>query len=121
MMSNARPAVDKIAAGIGKVASAAGAGQGVVNSNGGSGSVTTLTDTSCYLIIERPQWSNPQYYGELFGFPSDIGGTINAASDFSGPFEGFLSVRQIELENITATIAERDEITQLLKAGVYLS
>jgi len=93
----------------------------VLNSNGAGGTVTTLTDTSCYLIIERPQWNNPQHYGRLFGYPSDVGGTINMSSDFSGPFEGFLSVRQIELENITATIAERDEITQLLKAGVYVS
>lgn len=114
------PAINKISEGMSSVGAAAGAGKGTLNSNGAGGNVTTPTDNHCYLIIERPVWNNPLNYAQLFGLPSDVGGTINASSE-NAPFEGFLSVRQIELVGIQATVEERDEITALMQAGVYVS
>jgi hypothetical protein len=104
--------------GIGRAAnSAITSGSQTITSNAESGgSATAPTDTQCYLIIERPMWSAPEGYRKLFGYPSDIGGTIEEN------FEGFLSVRSIKLDDITAaTDAEKAEIYQLMANGVYVS
>lgn len=100
-------------------------GQSITSSNAHGGSVTSTIDTEIYLIIERPEWSNPAGYLEMFGLPSDIGGTINMSStgDVSRnqPFRGFLSVRQVKLDGIEATTEEKAEIESLLRSGVYTS
>lgn len=95
--------------------SAAGAGAGTLASNGAAGGISVPIDTRCYLIIARPKWSNPEHYGEQFGYPSDIGGTINDT-----PFEGFLSCRTIVLNGISATDVERSEIASYMTSGVFV-
>lgn len=95
--------------------SAAGAGAGTLASNSAAGGISVPIDTQCYLIIERPKWSNPEHYGEQFGYPSDIGGTINDT-----PFEGFLSCRTIVLNGISATDVERSEIASYMASGVFV-
>lgn len=95
--------------------SAANSGTATLGSNAQTGPVSAPIDTQCYLIIARSKWSNPENYAEQFGYPSDIGGTIN-----SKPFEGFLSCRTIVLNGLTATDAERSEIAALMASGVYV-
>lgn len=97
------------------VGSALNAGQQMTSSNANGGSVSSPVNTQCYLSISRPQWSAPEDYRMHFGYPSDVSGTIN------DKFEGFLSVRDIKLENIYATAEEKAEITNLMSAGVYVS
>lgn len=97
------------------------AGQQLTTSNAEGGGVSTPIDTSCFLIISRPMWSNPLKYSKQFGYPSDISGTINASdTTSSSKFVGFLAVRSIKLDGIAATDDEIAEIDQLMKAGVYL-
>ena len=111
-------------AGTGLVTSAGKASisaQSVTSSNAEGGSVSTPIDTSCFLIVPRPMWSNPLKYSKQFGYPSDVSGTINASDITSGSkFIGFLSVRSIKLDGIAATDDEIAEIDQLMKAGVYV-
>lgn len=96
-------------------ANAANAGTGLLSSNAHGGSVTAPIDTQCYLTIVRPQWSNPEEYDTMFGYPSDIEGVVGR------DFEGFLACRSAKLNGLTATDVERAEIGQLLASGVYVS
>ena len=90
------------------------------SSNAEGGSLTSPIDTQCWVLISRPQWSAPDEYGKLFGYPSDIGGTINQSDTEAGdPFTNFLSVRSIKLDNIAATNEEKAEIYNLMTAGVF--
>lgn len=90
------------------------AGQMMTGSNANGGSVSSPVHTQCYLAISRPQWSAPSTYRKQFGYPSDISGVI------SETFHGFLSVRAIYMDNISATADEKSEIEQLMAAGVYV-
>lgn len=78
------------------------------------GTVSAPSDTTCYLTITRPVWSNPEGYEDLFGVPSDIGGTI--AKDF----KGFLSCRTIKLDNVDATDVEKTEIANIMASGIFV-
>ena len=92
------------------------------SSTADSGSATAPVDTVCYVIIQRPMWSAPEEYGKQFGYPSDIGGTINQSNTEAGdPFTNFLSVRSIELDNVSGTDEEKTEIEQLMMSGIYVS
>lgn len=97
------------------ITSILGASAAIGQSNAGGGSLTSLINDQCYLTITRPQWSAPENYRKLFGYPSDIGGTIEEN------FEGYLSVRAIKLDGLSATDAEKAEITSLMYSGVYVS
>lgn len=116
-------AANSMAGGISSISnSAAGASQMLTSSNANGGSVSSPVNTQCYITITRPQWSAPEKYGKLFGYPSDIGGTINQSdTDGGDPFTNFLSVRSIKLEGINCLSAERAEIEELMQAGVYVS
>ena len=113
-------------AATGAIGTAAGnalqAGQQMMSSNANGGAVSSPVNTQCYLVIVRPMWSAPEDYGKRFGYPSDIGGTINRSDTESGdPFTNFLSVRSILLDGLNCTTEERNEIEQLMNAGVYVS
>ena len=97
--------------GLGKAMTASSA---ITQSNAAGGSVTSLVNDRCFLIITRPQWSAPANYRKLFGYPSDCSGTINEK------FHGFLSIRSIRLESVPGTPEEKSEIEQLMRAGVYV-
>ena len=100
----------------------AGAGAKVTQGNASTGTVSVPVDTQCYLIITRPQWSAPVEYAKQFGYPSDVGGTINQSDTLGGdPFTNFLSVRSIKLEGLAATDEEKAEIEALMVAGVYVT
>lgn len=98
------------------------AGQEMMYSNASGGAVSSPINTQCYVCITRPQWSAPEDYGKRFGYPSDIGGTINQSDTEGGdPFTNFLSVRAILLDRINCLPDERAEIESLMSAGVYVS
>lgn len=90
----------------------------ITTSNNSGGAANLPVWNECYLTIVRPVWSNPTGYGDLFGYPSDIGGTITMSSE-GAPFEGFLSVRAVRLDGIEAEDAEKSEIEALMKSGIY--
>ena len=93
---------------------AANSSANITQSNASGGSVTSLVEDQCFLLITRPQWSAPSDYGKLFGYPSDCSGTIREK------FHGFLSVRSIRLESVPGTPAEKAEIEQLMRTGVFV-
>ena len=99
---------------VGGLQNAYSAGASITQSNAAGGTITSLTNDQCFLIITRPQWSAPSNYRKLFGYPSDCGGTIDEK------FHGFLAVRSIRLESVPATPEEKSEIEQLMTAGVYV-
>jgi hypothetical protein len=110
---------------VGTAVSAAQAltsGQSILSSNANGGSVSSPVNTQCYLAIVRPMWSAPEDYAKLFGYPSDISGTINHSdTEVGDPFTNFLSVRAILLDGLTCLPEEKVEIESLMKAGVYVS
>lgn len=89
--------------------------QGQVSGNL-SGNVGAITDSVCWLEIERPKWVNPETFKQLHGIPSEIGGTI---SDLE--CTGFTSIDRIELDAIPCTETEKISISTLLKSGIIIS
>ena len=106
------------ATGIGTgVANAINSGQQTTTSNASGGGVSSPSDTMCYLIIARPQESDPLYYGEQKGYPCDISGTINGER-----LTGFFQSSTIDVSSIAdATDEEKFEIIQRLSTGVFVS
>lgn len=73
-----------------------------------------------YLSIQKPhlfrtipQQSLPENYKELEGYPSNIAGPLSK-------FSGFAAVEIINLNSLSATKEEIDEIKSLLIGGVYI-
>ena len=93
--------------------SAALSGSGTVQSNASGGDVSSPIDTTCWVLITRPQWSAPELYDRERAYPSDISGTI-------GDFQGLLQVASCELNGIDCTDSELHEIDNWLKSGVLL-
>lgn len=100
--------------GLSNSISAAMSGAGTLTSNAAGTNAEVPLDSQCFLIIVKSQWSNPETYGESFGYPSDIQGIVGE------DFKGFLSVRHAFLNGIPCTDVERDEISSRLQAGIYV-
>lgn len=66
-----------------------------------------------YVIIHRPIQSLPLDFGKFRGYPSNITETLSS-------LKGFTKVKEIHLDNVGATDAEKAEIEQLLKSGVII-
>lgn len=66
-----------------------------------------------YLIIERPKQSLPEYQNTFTGYPSNI--TANV-----GSLSGYTEFESINLDGLSLTSSEKDELETLLKGGVYL-
>lgn len=66
-----------------------------------------------YLLRTVPRQSLPTNYMDLEGYPSNVAGPLSK-------FYGFAAVESIDLNGINATKEELDEITSLLRGGVYL-
>lgn len=103
--------IESIMNGLG---AAAHGGAGTLSSNGGAGNATAPVDTRCWILVVRPEQSNPQYYAAQNGYPSDIGGIVD-------DFAGLLATASVELNGLKATDDEKAEITELLSRGVYTS
>lgn len=66
-----------------------------------------------YLIIERPRQSLPEYQNTMTGYPSNITASV-------GDLTGYTEFETINLDNLFLTDGEKEELTNILKGGVYL-
>ena len=66
-----------------------------------------------YLIIERPKQSLPERQNTFTGYPSNITSNV-------GSLKGYTEFETINLDNLFLTDAEKEELTNILKGGVYL-
>lgn len=66
-----------------------------------------------YLIIERPKQSVPAFQNHFTGYPSNITAKV---SDLTG----YTEFESINLDGIALTDAEKAELDNILKGGVYL-
>ena len=88
-------------------------GGATTGNNASGGSVSSPVNTECYLIIPRPKQSKPTNYIELDGLPSDKAGQIK-------DFTGYFAAKSIKFDGIACTTGERNEIQELLMAGIYI-
>lgn len=65
-----------------------------------------------YLIIERPVPNVPANYSDIKGNTSNVTVTLGNCS-------GFTQISDMQIKHITATDAEKEQILNLLKSGVY--
>lgn len=84
-----------------------------LSSNASFGQYTSPIDTVPWVLIVRPEWSNPERYARECGYPSDRGGVVS-------DFHGLLITSSIELDGIKCTDDERSEIANYMAQGVYL-
>lgn len=88
---------------------------GIQTQRTGSISANTglLGEMKPYVLVTRPISVVADQYKSLLGQPYQLDGTL-------GSQKGFVKVREVHLDGITATEAEKTEIEQLLKEGVIL-
>lgn len=104
----------------GGVSSAASGAMNVVNSKptfSKTGSIAgaggLLAVQKPYLIFERPKKCKPSNQQIYTGYPSIITRSL-------GSLSGFTQVREIHLDGIPCTDAERDEMLTLMREGIIL-
>ncbi len=88
---------------------------GIQTQRTGSISANTglLGEMKPYVLVTRPISVVADQYKSLIGQPYQLDGTLGSQT-------GFVKVRELHLDDITATEAEKTEIEQLLKEGVIL-
>lgn len=104
----------------GGISSAASGAMNVVNSKptfSKTGSIAgaggLLSVQKPYLIFERPKKCKPANQQIYTGYPSIITRSL-------GSLSGFTQVREIHLDGIPCTDAERDEMLQIMREGIIL-
>ncbi len=88
---------------------------GIQTQRTGSISANTglLGEMKPYVLVTRPISVVADQYKSLLGQPYQLDGTLGSQT-------GFVKVREVHLDGITATEAEKEEIEHLLKEGVIL-
>ena len=88
---------------------------GIQTQRTGSISANTglLGEMKPYVLVTRPISVVADQYKSLLGQPYQLDGTL-------GSQKGFVKVREVHLDGITATESEKEEIERLLKEGVIL-
>lgn len=88
---------------------------GIQTQRTGSISANTglLGEMKPYVLVTRPISVVADQYKSLLGQPYQLDGTL-------GSRKGFVKVREVHLDGITATESEKNEIERLLKEGVIL-
>lgn len=88
---------------------------GIQTQRTGSISANTglLGEMKPYVLVTRPISVVADQYKSLLGQPYQLDGTL-------GSRKGFVKVREVHLDGISATETEKNEIEQLLKEGVIL-
>lgn len=66
-----------------------------------------------YLIITRPQTNMPENFEHFQGLPSNVYSKLSSC-------RGFVKVKNVNVQNINAEVAELDEIKTLLLDGVII-
>lgn len=77
------------------------------------GSAGIMSGKKPFVIIERPNYSVPDYYQNY------VGRVCNKTAKL-GSLSGFTMVESVHLDGLTATAGEITEIESLLKSGVIL-
>lgn len=72
-----------------------------------------LGEMKPYVLVTRPISVVADQYKSLLGQPYQLDGTL-------GSQKGFVKVREVHLDGVTATEAEKTEIESILKKGVIL-
>lgn len=88
---------------------------GIQTQRTGSISANTglLGEMKPYVLVTRPISVVADQYKSLLGQPYQLDGTL-------GSQKGFVKVREVHLDGVTATETEKTEIERLLKEGVIL-
>lgn len=82
-----------------------------------------MSNLDIWLEIIRPVWVENMYYQKLNGIPADMSNCIaDCGQDANAgiPYDGFLQVEKIDLDNVPCTEQEKQEIETLLKQGVFI-
>lgn len=72
-----------------------------------------LGEMKPYVLVTRPISVVADQYKSLLGQPYQLDGTLGSQT-------GFVKVREVHLDGVTATESEKNEIERLLKEGVIL-
>lgn len=85
------------------------------NSNGSySPSTGAYEDRTCFIIIDRPQYSEVSNFGHTKGYKCQLTKTIKNLNGF------FKTTDNVDLSNINAPKFCKDKILELLSSGVYV-
>lgn len=82
-----------------------------------------MSNLDIWLEIVRPVWVENMYYQKLNGIPADMSNCIaDCGQDANAgiPYDGFLQIEKIDLDNVPCTEQEKQEIETLLKQGVFI-
>lgn len=82
-----------------------------------------MSNLDVWLEITRPVWIENMYYQKLHGIPADMSNCIADCGQDANtgiPYDGFLQIEKIDLENVPCTEQEKQEIETLLKQGVFI-
>lgn len=78
------------------------------------GNVGILQDDCVYLEIIRPQWANPRSYAEDKGIPTLISGSLESLG-----ISGYVEIDDIDMEALTSTDAEKEELKKIMLEGFW--
>ena len=103
----------------------------MVTSGTVGGTNAMISPNQVYLELISPNWTNNMYHQKLKGIPADMSHCIadcgQEVSSNTGlpiptgiPYDGYLEIDSIDLEEVDATDTEKQEIENLLKSGVYI-
>ena len=84
-----------------------------VTKGGSSSMINEYLPQYVEFTFEIQEDCAPDNYGQLYGYPSMMSGSV-------GSFSGFLKCQSVKLNCANATEAERNEIKQLLMSGIYI-
>lgn len=87
------------------------------------GNSMLMSNLDIWLEIIRPVWCENMYYQKLHGIPSEMSNCIaDCSQDAPGavPYDGYLQISKIDLDNVPCTEQEKQEIESLLKQGVFI-
>lgn len=82
-----------------------------------------MSHLDVWLEIIRPTWTETMHYQKLLGIPSGFSNCIadsGQGDTQDAPYNGFLQIEKIDLDNVPCTEQEKQEIDSLLKQGVFI-
>ena len=71
-----------------------------------------ISPQRCYIFIQRPRTATPENFAKTNGWATRYTGTISE-------FTGYLECSTV-INTVSATAEEKNQITNLLKQGVYI-
>ena len=71
-----------------------------------------ISPQGCYIFIQRPRTATPENFNKTNGWATRYTGTVSE-------FTGYLECSTV-INTVSATAEEKNQITNLLKQGVYI-